>query len=315
MQTLLPQQNIFDCGTVDTPPDLLERRTMLFCARILLAATIIVGASACMATGSPLLFTLGLLVQGAMYVHLIELQHSVLHGHVFVSNKISRTVGFFLGLPMLISYSDFQYRHLRHHKFLGTEFNTETFSYQYDNINSLFGFFKAALDYSRALTFCERVFLATIGETVSDGQNAVMEERISQEYRLFGTILLCTVIYSVLTVNFWPLLIWLAPLLVAEPIHFLLELPEHFGLPARSNTNVFENTRIWGGSSFARWYTHNTNLHLVHHFNQNVPMDNLDELEQIIAQHIPEASRSESYPGFYRQVISGELRAYRNERE
>lgn len=247
-----------------------------------------------------------------MYVHLIEFQHSVLHLQVFESHRITRLIGFLLGLPMMISFSDFQYKHLRHHKFLGTKLNTETFNYRRDQLNSLSGFAHAVFDYSRLKTLLVQISRAFSGKTMvttpeGEASNSLMNSRIRQEYQFFGLLLTCVMTYSVLSGNFWVPALWLIPLVVSEPVHFLLELPEHLGLPAHSNTNVFENTRTWGGSWFARWFTHYTNFHIAHHFQQLVPMDNLPELQKIIDRHIPDSSRSESYPGFYIQVLKGEI--------
>lgn len=304
-----PDQNVAgQVRNIIVTPELLERRTVRFCLRIVLATVIIAGSSCCMLSGSPLLFVLGLIVQGAMYVHLIELQHSVLHMQAFGSPKLARAVGFFLGIPMMISFSDFQYRHLRHHKFLGTAQNTETFNYSHSKLNTATGFLAATFDYSRWQTMCKRLIQAFSGQQITDGENALIEKRVRQEYQLFGLIFCCVTLLSVLLATPLPLIVWLAPLFAAEPVHFLLELPEHFGLPAHSDPDVFNNTRIWGGSWFARWFSHNTNYHLAHHFNQLVPMDKLPELTKQLDPYIPQRSRSESYPGFYLEVLTGKTR-------
>ena len=292
----------------ETPAELLKTNTPLFCVRIVLAALIIALASILMVSGNILLFAIGLLLQGAMYVHLVELQHSVLHLHAFSNARVNRFVGVLLGLPMLISFSDFQYRHLRHHKHLGTPLNSETFSYHTTSLGG-WGFLRGMLDYSRWQTIAKRIFKAYTNQQISDGMNPLMESRIRQEYRVFGFLLSCAILTSLITGSFWPIALWLMPLVTAEPVHFLLELPEHLGMKAHSNPNVFENTRIWGGSWFARWYSHNTNYHLMHHFNQLVPMHNLPKLEAHLSNQIPAASRSKSYPDFFLQVIRGEIRA------
>lgn len=302
-----PQSLATSSQNIEVPRHLLRKRTPLFCARIVLAMLIIAGSSACIMTANPLLMTIGIIVQGAMYVHLIELQHSVLHLHAFSNHRINRLIGFLLGLPMMISFSDFQYKHLRHHKYLGTKLNNETFDYKHHHLNSLWGFVHGALDYSRIRTLQTRIMRAFQGEQMSDGQNPLMETRIAQEYRLFGIALAGATCLCLIESSPWPLLVWLLPFLAAEPVHFLLELPEHFGLPAHSNPSVFLNTRAWGGSWFAHWYTHYTNFHVAHHFNQLIPMDNLPELQKYLDPHIPQSSRSDSYPAFWLEVMRGEI--------
>ena len=291
--------------------ELLRKRPLMFCGRIALALAIIAAASACMLTGNPVLFIIGMVIQGAMYVHLIELQHSVLHLQVFESHRLGRVVGVLLGMPMLISFSDFQYRHLKHHKFLGTSLNTETFNYQHTKLNSPVGFLRAMLDYSRWVSTLRKISQSfLVKQTISDGENAAMEARIRQEHRLLSLVLLGTIMWCAATTNACPLVLWLMPLLVAEPVHFLLELPEHLGLPAHTNPVVFENTRSWGGSLLSRWFTHNTNYHVAHHFNQLVPMHNLPLLQPELESRIPAHGRSASYFQFYLDVISGKITAY-----
>ncbi len=293
----------------EIPADLLKKNSLRFSLRIVLAFSIIAVASLLMLANSAVFFLAGLLIQGAMYVHLIELQHSVLHLHAFEKNhRLNRLIGIILGIPMLISFSDFQYRHLRHHKYLGSRLNSETFSYQTASLSS-WNFLSGLLDYSRWRSICSRIFRSFKNEQISDGQNPLMEKRIKQEYRLFGSLLAAAILMSLVTKSPWPLILWLVPLIVAEPVHFLLELPEHLGLKAHSNPNVFENTRIWGGSLFARWFSHNTNYHLAHHYNQLVPMHRLPELTKIIESRIPESSKSKSYPDFFIAVIRAEIRA------
>lgn len=62
---------------------------------------------------------------GLIYAHFTELQHELLHGHAFKSQKLNRLLGFFCGLFMLNSFSHYKYHHLRHHRHLGTELNNE----------------------------------------------------------------------------------------------------------------------------------------------------------------------------------------------
>src|SRR4029077_5857829 len=66
---------------------------------------------------------------GLMYGHAVELQHQALHNTAFPSRGWNRFVGFFLGLPMLVSFSDYQYNHLNHHRLLGSKEDREFFNY------------------------------------------------------------------------------------------------------------------------------------------------------------------------------------------
>lgn len=289
------------------PPELLERNTPLFCAKVALAACLIALSSAAMLTCSPLLFVLGMFVQGAVYVHMLELQHSALHLHAFKSLKLNRVFGILLGLPMLVSYSFYQYVHLQHHKWLGTKQNNETFTYQDGQLNSLSGFLRGMFDYSRPAIMIQRIYKSFTGQLISDGLNVAAESRIREEHQLLGIALACVILVSLLSSSLWPVLLWLMPLLVAEPVHFMMALPDHFGLPAHSNPNVFKNTRTIRGSWFSHWYTNYSTYHMAHHYNMNVPIEQISKLQRLLEKEIPLNSQSESYPEFYRKVIEGSI--------
>src|SRR4051812_48291751 len=44
---------------------------------------------------------------GLLYAHAVELQHQALHNTALPSKFWNRFVGYFLGLPMLVSFSDY----------------------------------------------------------------------------------------------------------------------------------------------------------------------------------------------------------------
>ncbi len=70
--------------------------------------------------------------------------------------------------------------------------------------------------------------------------------------------------------------LWLLPFLVAMPLHFLVELPEHI-LCDTSSIDVLRNTRSITGSWITTWYTNGNNLHIEHHAAMNVPINRLRE--------------------------------------
>ena len=81
--------------------------------------------------------------------------------------------------------------------------------------------------------------------------------------------------YSITTGSDFILKAWLVPmLLVGQPIHLLVELPEHIGCAAAS-TDPLRNTRSIGGSWFSRWFTNGNNFHVEHHILPALSMDQL----------------------------------------
>lgn len=289
------------------PAELLRRKTGLFCAKVALAFSVVGISSVLMLSNSLPLILIGMFVQGSMYVHMLELQHSALHLHAFKSPKISRIVGFLLGLPMMVSYSYYQYVHMKHHKWLGTQDNSETFTYNDGELGTKLGFLKGMFDYSRLAGVSKNIWKAFAGQNISDAANPMMEERIRQEFRLFGWSLLAAAIVSGILQSVWPLALWLLPLIATEPVHFLMALPDHFGLPAHSNPNVFKNTRTIRGTWFSHWFTNYSTLHMAHHYNQNVPIENIEELQKLIESEVQPETVSQTYPDFFKGVITRRL--------
>lgn len=75
---------------------------------------------------------MGIVLLGVMYAHGVELQHQVLHGDGTGNRAIDRVAGIVLGAPMLVSYTHYQYTHLRHHRDLGTDRDKEFFNRDFD---------------------------------------------------------------------------------------------------------------------------------------------------------------------------------------
>jgi fatty acid desaturase len=247
------------------------------------------------------------LVLGLTYAHLVELQHECLHEHAYRRRWLNRLAGFVSGTPMMSSYWHYKYEHLRHHAFLGTPQNREFFNYRFHDLDNVRGFIRGCFHlgrYSEVFTDIARSLVGRVNPGVAK-RNAA--KKIRTEYIGFAVVLAAAVAITVLTRSPLILFAWVLPaLLVAEPTHFLIELPEHFGLNTQSDPNVLTNTRTIRAGWFARWFTNGNDLHTAHHFHQGVPMARVPELHEFIERRI--ATVDSSYWAFYRKVITGKLR-------
>jgi len=135
----------------------------------------------------------------------------------------------------------------------------------------------------------------------------VAARKIRTEYLGFATVLVGAIAFTVLAESPYLLLVWVLPtLVVAEPTHFLIELPEHFGLNTQTDPNVLSNTRTVRAGRFAKWFTNGNDLHTAHHFHQGVPMAQVPRLHSLIEDRIETVEPS--YWSFYRAVATGRLR-------
>lgn len=252
---------------------------------------------------------LAMLILGLMFAHFTELQHELLHGHAFRSPRVNRVLGFFSGLFMLNSYSHYKYHHLHHHKHLGTERNNEFFEYPRMGLDSPLKLALAALNPSRFARVGQLMVRSILGEEIADVPDQKVQAEIRTEYRLYAVVLLGAIAYTIATGDPTLLLAWFIPaVLISEPAHYLIELPEHFGLDVYRELDTSKNTRSIDAGWLARWYTNGNNLHTAHHWMSGVPMGRCKELHDM-QRHRMEVLEP-SYFSFYRKVMSGELQPF-----
>jgi fatty acid desaturase len=290
------------------PKELFEKRPWVFTLKFGFALALIVLGAAVIAAGLGIAATVAaIVVIGLMFGHLVELQHECLHEHAYRSRKLNRWVGVACGLFMFSSYSHYKYDHLRHHAFLGTPKNKEFFNYRFRNLDSVPGFLYAAFHLGRYKDVVLNIVRSVFGRPLPGVRSEVEARKIRAEYRVYAAAVVVAVAVSVALGT--PLLVfaWLIPtLLVAEATHFMIEMPEHFGLNTQTDPNVLSNTRTIKATAFAQWFTNGNNLHTAHHFHQGVPMVNVARLHRLTEPQIEVVE--ESYPSFYLKVLRGEIR-------
>lgn len=296
------------------PRHLFERRPAVFVVKFGFAMALVAASLAAIFVGLRagglgwLVAALSAVVAGVMYAHLVELQHECLHEHAWRSRTLNRVFGFVCGLFMLSSFSHYKYDHLRHHADLGTTRNREFFNYRFRNLNGVLGFVVGSFHLGRYVDVLRNVGRSLLGLPIPGVSRPHDLRRIQAEYRLFAVALAGTAAATVLTGEYLFVLfaLILPAVLVAEATHFLIELPEHFGLNTQTDPNVLSNTRTITASGFAWWLTNGNNLHTAHHYHQGVPMVNVARLDAIARSAFDVVDPS--YWDFYARVIRGELR-------
>jgi fatty acid desaturase len=249
----------------------------------------------------------GILITGPMYAHLVELQHECLHEHAYNKRWLNRLIGFICGIPMMSSFWHYKYEHLRHHAYLGTPRNQEFFNYRFKGLDSPVGFMRGCFHLGRYIDVFKSIGISLMGRLHPTVTKTVAAKKIRTEYIAFAIILAGGIAFTTVTGNLLIIFAWIIPtLLLAEPTHFLIELPEHFGLNTQTDPNVLANTRSLHTNRFLIWFTNGNNMHTAHHYHQGVPMVQVSKLHQIIARRIE--TFDSSYRNFYKQVITGKIR-------
>ncbi|MFC9909608.1 fatty acid desaturase family protein [Streptomyces sp. NPDC059862] len=285
-----------------------SRDQWAFVAKLGIALALGATGTGMVLAGHPLSVTAGVVVLGLLYTHMVELQHQCLHHSAFLSSAANRRVGIVLGLPMFVSYSHYRVRHLQHHRYLGTDRDSEFFGFDTRKPLTLGAVLRGMFDYPRFATVAGEVWHSWRGTwQYEDGQVAGRIRKDSMaEYRLMSVTVLVAVAAALAGFGGLVLYLWVAPLLlVATPLHFLVELPEHVRCDTDS-TDVLRNTRSISGSWFSRWFTNGNNLHIEHHAAMTVPINRLPERHEEVRQFAKYVDHS--YWTFYRQVVREVLR-------
>ncbi len=245
-------------------------------------------------------------VLGFMYAHMVELQHECLHESAFKNRNLNRWVGFVLGIFMMSSYSHYKYDHLRHHAYLGTEMNKEFFNYRFKGINSLPGFIYGAFHLGRYKDVVRNIFYSLTNRDIPNVESKKWQTMIKNEYRFLVAALLLTLCYTLYSGDLFFVYAWYVPaLLISEAVHFLIELPEHYGLNTISNPNVLENTRTIYTNAFFEWFTNYNNLHTAHHYHHRIPLCNIRKLHD--ERKADFSVIEQSYWNFYKKVITNKI--------
>lgn len=292
----------------ELPREMFQRRPRVFLAKFGFAVALIAGGYAVIALGLGWAATVAAgVVLGLMYAHLVELQHECLHGHAFNARRWNRFFGVLAGVFMLSSHSHYRYQHLRHHAYLGTPNNKEFFNYRFRNLDSVPGFLAAAFHLGRYADVARDVARSLLGRPIPGIDNDKEARRVRQEYRFYALCVAAALGYTLLAGDWLFVFAWLLPAaLIAEATHFMIELPEHYGLNTQSEDDVLANTRTIRASRLAEWFTNCNNLHTAHHYHQGVPMAQVRRLNARVADRFQVVEPS--YWSFYRGVIRGDIR-------
>ncbi len=289
------------------PTSYQRPKDLIFAAKVFLALLIAtIGIGLTLSANLPAMVA-GIFLIGAMMAHAIELQHQTLHGTAFHNRSLNRAMGFLLGLPALVSYRHYQIAHLRHHRYCGTSKDSEFFVYSSANgSGDVMTYLRAAFNYRRLKKVVTLIFASFFRSKpyLEFPSSAKLERSIHNEYRIIGCILTMTFAICLYFGWHWQLgVLWIAPLLfVAEPLHFLIELPEHLGCDRQSHS-AYENTRTIRSNRFWFWFTNGNNFHVEHHLYPNLPMERLPHVHQFIRRKIVHLNIG--YVDFIRQTLGG----------
>ena len=271
-------------------------RPWRFSLRVLLAVTI--WAAGCVMTLSSdwRMVIAGIFIEGLIFAHLLELVHSCIHGTGFGARRADRIAGTLMGLPMLVSFSDYRDNHLEHHRTLGKSEKKDFFGYEFEGMRTWLSFGKHLLMLGHYRNAAKNMVEAA---TRWRWRTIPMARFNSHIEHLLMVMWILVPLVALLLDHTGPVLVMIAPLIIAVPCHVLIELPEHWHCSPIDNPLV--HTRSISASRIAVWFTNGNNYHLEHHLCPWLPNNALRDVHRKLSKHV--VNYQPSYFHFYSQVI------------
>ncbi|WP_141731625.1 fatty acid desaturase family protein [Oligoflexus tunisiensis] len=287
------------------PRDIYQVNSLNFGIKVALACTLCAVGVLLIFQSSIILSLVGAVLTGLMMAHFVELQHQALHNHGFKQARLNRLVGIFLGMPMLISFSHYQARHLWHHRKVGTPEDSEFFDYKLENGRlTIRQLLSHMIDVTILYRFFNCLKLSFLGLPLDQDIPYRREvlKKIQFEYKLMG-LTLFTAVFLASWFNAWDILlrVWFLPfILVSVPVHFLIECPEH--IICDKIDDPLRNTRTIRSNRFMEWFTNGNNFHVEHHMFPSIPMNRMSEVHRLAQPFIVYLHRS--YFEFFKSIAT-----------
>lgn len=228
----------------------------------------------------------GVILMGLINAHILQVIHQCIHFTGFRNRTLNDIAGNFLSFPVMIDFHTYRKEHFKHHQNLGTTENTEFFG---------FNEFQRGATLSQ-LFFC--IFGIIKYSSLAKGLFAKDSSKRRSSLRVLAFWAILTTYFLAAAQAEIVLYLLISLLCITEPLHFLIEMPEHYACE-RLSLEKYENTRTLKNVSLPmRWFTNWNNFHVEHHLYQWVLPEDLHlHHDEIKSQRFN--PRLNSYAEFY----------------
>ena len=238
-------------------------------------------------------------VQGVLVVFLFTLEHEATHKTPFRTPWLNEWAGRLAGFLLLLPFEWFRYFHLAHHRWTNIEGRDPELAGGKPEGWRAWAWHVSGLPYwwSEVRLMAALVCGRAEGDWLPDGA----QRRIVAEARGMAAG------YSlVLASLFWTpvvLWVWIAPVLMGQPVLRLYLLAEHGDCPRVAN--MFENTRTVFTTALVRFLAWNMPYHVEHHVYPSVPFHRLPALHALIRAELRVTAAG--YAAFTRSYLQRRL--------
>ena len=264
-------------------------------------------------TGYLVYLTLGTLwVAPAIFIHglivtfLYSPMHECSHGTAFRSRWINETVSWFVCLLYVSTPTWYRFKHAAHHA------HTQIRGKDPDMVLPIPATFGQYVWYCTGLPMWYR-FIGSLVRHASGRISPkdygwlplVKRPRVILESRITLAVYASVGVAAVAFGSSAPLIYWLIPRLVSEPLMRWLRVTEHVG--CAEGSDIRTNTRTTKANPLLRFFFWNMPYHAEHHLCPSVPFHRLPALHRAVGDQLQEMGQG--YIAVHRDILRNHLTA------
>lgn len=221
-------------------------------------------------------------VHGVPVVFLFTPNHEAIHQTAFRSPWMTKVVNWLLGLIVLYPPEYFRFWHLTHHRFTQDRERDPEIVPLPVSSRCAYVWWVLGLPYLARRT--ETLRIALTGRVHRSFVPKQREPEIVREARIACGVYLAVAAAAAATDPWAPVLYWLGPYVLAQPVLRLYQLAEHTG--AEFNDDTLRNTRTTLSNPLVRWLAWNMPYHAEHHLYPGVPFHALPRLHELVKDRL-----------------------------
>ena len=248
------------------------------------------------ATQDKLLVWPAMLCLGVVLTHLFAPQHECAHYSAFKSRSINEWVASVCGAIVMVPEIHFRYEHTKHHSY--TNLVGQDSQYIAQPMSLLgYGWYLSGVPYWwGSVSGIAKRSLGRLSEAELGFIPVSERARVIWEARAHALLYLALAMGVVLG---WtaPVLYWLLPMLLGQPVMRFIRMAEHVGRP--TELDLLRNTRSTQVGFVWRFLAWNMNYHCEHHLAPTMPYHALPSLHALVRDHIP---TGHGYPAAHREI-------------
>jgi len=239
-----------------------------------------------------------MVLHGAILVFLFAPLHETIHRTAFRSRRLNDGVAWVAGAILLLPPEYFRRFHFAHHRYTQDPARDPELAVAKPTSLRAWALYVSGLPYwiAEIRLICRHA----LGRVTESFVPAHASARIIREARILCTVYGAVAAGAVVAGSTLPLLLWVGPALLGQPLLRLYLLAEHTGCAL--GPDMLENSRTTQTNTVVRYFAWNMPFHAEHHAYPSVPFHALPALHGKVAAAL--GCRGDGYFAVERAIVA-----------